>query len=173
MERVKRWAGCKTKPATAPLRKPRTSNKGYRVSLRSLVLAAVLGGVPVAVQAQAPSAPDDAALMALGKKLTVWFFEGQADSLYAHLSDAAKANAGGVEGIRQHMSDFSSRAGSELGVLVEKMTRRNGKPQFWHEGTFSNFPDALVIRWVFNEQGEVDGVGMGPKGGTPEPDAGS
>ncbi len=26
---------------------------------------------------------------------------------------------------------------------------------------------------VFNEQGEVDGVGMGPKGGTPEPDAGS
>ncbi|MBK8002604.1 MAG: hypothetical protein IPK12_01385 [Gemmatimonadetes bacterium] len=143
------------------------------MSVRALALALALGVAPGTVVAQAPAAPDDAALMALGKKLTVWFFEGQADSLYAHLSDGAKANAGGVEGIRQHMSDFSSRAGSEMGVLVEKMTRRNGKPQFWHEGTFSNFPDALVIRWVFNDRGEVDGVGMGPKSGTPEPDAGS
>ena len=143
------------------------------MSLRSLVLVAALGAAPVAVQAQAPAAPDDAALVALGKQLTTWFFEGQADSLYAHLSEAAKQNAGGVVGIREHMSEFTSRAGTEVGVLVEKMTRRNGKPQFWHEGTFTNFPDALVIRWVFNEQGEVDGVGMGPKGGTPEPDAGS
>ena len=143
------------------------------MSLRSLVLVAALGVAPVAVQAQAQAAPDDAALLTLGKKLTLWFFEGQADSLYAHLSAGAKEGAGGVDGVRQHMSEFTSRAGMEVEVLVEKMTRRNGKPQFWHEGSFANYPEALVIRWVFNEQGEVDGVGMGPKGGTPEPDAGS
>jgi hypothetical protein len=41
-------------------------------------------------------------------------------------------------------------------------------PQFWFEADFAEFTaDALVLRWLFNEEGQLVGAGMGPKGGAP------
>jgi hypothetical protein len=51
------------------------------------------------------------------------------------------------------------------------MTRRRGSPQYWREGRYSGFADEpIVFRWVFNEQGEITGIGLTPKSRAPAPD---
>lgn len=140
---------------------------------RALTLLMALGmAAPLAAQSPSPST-DPAELLSLGRKLTTWFLAGQADSIHAHLSAESQQQVGGVAGIQRTIADFQSRAGEEVGVLVEQMNRRRGLPQFWHEGTFTNFPEPLVIRWVFDSTARVVGVGLGPKGSTPAPDEGS
>lgn len=116
-----------------------------------------------------PFTPEEhARYMALGKKVNTWFFEGQADSIFTIADSSARAAMGGVEGIEQQMERFGTRAGALLRVVDEKMTRRNGVPQFWFEAEFAEFTaDALVLRWLFNEEGQLVGAGMGPKGGAP------
>jgi hypothetical protein len=152
---------------------------------RSLMLplvVATLFSAPLAAQATPPTPPrtpseapqppkpftpeENARYMALGKKVNTWFFEGQADSIYAIADSSARAAMGGVEGIEQQLERFSTRAGAMLRIIDEKMTRREGAPQFWFEAEFAEFSDdALVLRWIFNEQGQLTGAGMGPKGG--------
>lgn len=148
---------------------------------RSMLLpffAAAMVASPVAAQTApaapptAPAAPkpftpeEHARYMALGKKVNTWFFEGQADSIYAIADSSARVAMGGVEGIEQQLERFSLRAGAMLRIVDEKMTRREGAPQFWFEAEFAEFTDdALVLRWIFNEQGQLTGAGMSPKGG--------
>ena len=122
---------------------------------------------PTAPAAPKPFTPEETArYMALGKKVNTWFFEGQADSIYAIADSSARVAMGGVEGIEQQLERFSLRAGAMLRVVDEKMTRREGAPQFWFEAEFAEFTDdALVLRWIFNEQGQLTGAGMSPKGG--------
>ncbi len=106
--------------------------------------------------------------MALGKKVNTWFFEGQADSIFAIADSSARAGMGGIEGIEMQMERFGMRAGAVIRVVDEKMTRRNGVAQFWFEAEFAEYVDgALVLRWLFNEEGQLVGAGMGPKGGAP------
>ncbi|MBK7717367.1 MAG: hypothetical protein IPI38_18520 [Gemmatimonadetes bacterium] len=113
----------------------------------------------------------DADYLALGRKYYDWFVSAEADSLVAHLSAGAQERAGGVDGVNRAIVEFLNLAGVEGEIVEEKMTRRNGRPQYWRESRYAAFTEeSLVFRWVFTEAGDLDGVGMGPRSRTPAPD---
>ena len=134
--------------------------------------AAVIAIAPLAAQDSAdgptPAKPftasEEAHYLELGKKVNRWFFEGHADSIAAIADSGARSRMGDVDGIRQMMDQIAERGGVPLTVLAEKMTRREGRPQFWYEAEFSNFTaEPLVFRWLFNDQDQLVGAGVGPK----------
>jgi hypothetical protein len=140
--------------------------------MRVATLAAALLLIAPALHAQdeapAPAKPFTAAetarYTAIGQAATRYFFAGHADSLIAMGDSAFQARVGGVDGIRQQVDMIGERAGMVLNVLDQKMTRRNGTPQFWYEAEMSNFTDEpIVFRWLINEDGKLVGAGMGPK----------
>lgn len=136
-------------------------------TLRTALVAAAL--LPAAAAAQA--APDEAALLQLGRNATVWLILGQADSLLAHMTPETREKVGGADGILRQRDMLAARAGSEVKLLEEKMNRRMGNAQYWRESEFDQFTaEPIVIRWLFDEQGMIVGAGMGPKSGTPAPD---
>ena len=130
--------------------------------------AALLLARPVHSQAHTRLTQDQ--YLALGKQFTGWLFEGRADSLLAHMTPESRTASGGAAGILDTRDRITARAGNEVMVLEEKMTWRRGMPQFWHEGTFSEFNEPLVLRWVMDDKGAIVGIGMGPKSGTPPVD---
>jgi hypothetical protein len=133
--------------------------------VRSTALLAVMA-TPLIAQTPAAiplSVADSARLMELGHKYTLWILTGRADSLAAVLPADVLERLGGAAGISEQLARVDEHAGAETAVLEEKMTRRNGRPQFWHSGVFSQFVDEpLVFRIVFDEKGKVAGIGMGP-----------
>mgnify|MGYP003390504706 FL=1 len=137
---------------------------------RTLLTAGAAVLLPLALSAQAPMSDTD--YMALGRKYFDWFIAAEADSLLAHMSPEARENAGGVDGVTKAATDFIGRAGLESELVEERMTRRRGNPQYWREARYTTFVDEpLVFRWVFNDKGEILGIGMGPKSRTPAPDS--
>jgi hypothetical protein len=137
---------------------------------RTLLTAGAAFLVPLALSAQAPMS--DADYMALGRKYFDWFLAAEADSLLAHMTPEAREGAGGVDGVTKAATDFIGRAGLESELVEERMTRRRGNPQYWREARYTTFVDEpLVFRWVLTENGEILGIGMGPKSRTPAPDS--
>lgn len=139
------------------------------------VTASAQTPTPPPTTAPAPfTAEQEARLLKLGHTYTTWMFTGKADSLAAAFDDKALEQIGGLDGVKERVRQSRERAGLETSVVVEKMTRRNGRPQFWHEGKFTAMPeDNLVIRWVLDiDTGKIVGGGMGPKSGTTAPDGG-
>ncbi|MCA9762586.1 MAG: hypothetical protein KC544_05575 [Gemmatimonadetes bacterium] len=145
--------------------------------MRRTVLAVALLSLTPVLHAQdaAPAAakPFTAAettrYMEIGQAATRYFFEGHADSLLAMGDSAFQARVGGVDGIRQQVDRLAERAGMVLNVLDQKMTRRNGTPQFWYEAEMSEFTnEPIVFRWLINEDGKLVGAGMGPKSMAPK-----
>lgn len=126
---------------------------------------------PLAAQAPvvAPlSVADSTKLMELGHTYARWILAGRTDSLAAVLPADVLERLGGAAGISEQLAMVEQRAGAETVLLEEKMTRRNGRPQFWHEGVFSQFVyEPLVFRFVFDEKMKVAGIGMGPKSQAP------
>lgn len=149
----------------------------HRRILAALVIA---GAAPLAAQTadkpalQPPitlTAADSARFLALGKTYTRWFLSGKADSLATAIEPKSLEGLGGIDGIVQAQANVAERAGAETKVVEEKLTRRNGRLQFWHAGEFTGIPgDAFVIRWVLDEQGRIVGAGLGPKANTPPVD---
>jgi hypothetical protein len=134
----------------------------------ALALAAHLTLAPAAAAQTALSDPE---YLELGRKSYDWFLGAQFDSLMAHTAADTWAAVGGTEGMQQRLGELYTRAGTEVEFVEEKMTRRRGNPQYWREARYSNFTDEpIVFRWVFNEQGEITGMGLGPRSRTPEPD---
>ncbi len=129
---------------------------------------ALLLAVPLRAQTATPLS--DAEFLKLGKQYTTWFFNGDADSLLAHMVPESRTGVGGMAGLYEARDKVTEHAGSELLVLEEKMTRRHGHPQFWHAGQFSTLDEPLVIRWVMEDDGRIMGVGLGPRSQTPAPD---
>jgi hypothetical protein len=135
---------------------------------RALAVTAGLALLATALEAQAPS---DDQLLRLGHTFTQWFLTGEVDSIYAHLAPEVQQGVGGVVGVTREVTGFIERAGMEVAMVEEKMTRRQGAPQFWYEATFEKSgTEPLVLRWVFNDKGEVVGAGIGPKSEAPQPD---
>lgn len=147
-----------------------------RIRLIHSLAAALVLATPLALQAQdappepaaAPAKPftaeESAHYMDLGKQAVGYFFDGQADSLLAMMNTESQERVGGVDGVRQMMDTIGERAGMILEVVDQKMTRRNGRPQFWYEAIFSEFEqEPLVFRYIFDEEGLIRGVGVTPK----------
>lgn len=144
--------------------------------LTRLMLVSLACAAPLAAQtAAAPTTPpapivltpaDSVRLMARGKQINDWFLAGMVDSVYAAATPEAQQKMGGVEGVQAQYERLIDRAGAPVGEVAMMMTRREGRPQFWYEARFSEFQqDLLVLRWVLDKDGRIDGVGMGPKGG--------
>ena len=129
---------------------------------------ALLLAAPLHAQGAVPLTDDQ--FLKLGKQYTQWFFHGDADSLLAHMAPETQAAVGGRDGILENRARVDERAGVELSVVEEKMTRRHGHPQFWHSGQFSSLEDPIVLRWVMDDAGRITGVGLGPRNQTPAPD---
>lgn len=127
---------------------------------------------PAAAPAKVQLTPEqETQLLVLGKKYTQWFLGGQADSLATGFDPEAFQKVGGMDGMLTMMGQIAERAGTEVKIVEEKMTYRNGQPQFWHEGSFSEFTDqTLVFRWVMNVEGKIVGAGIQPRSAAPEPD---
>ncbi len=137
---------------------------------RALLSAGAALLLPLALSGQASIS--DADYLALGRKYFDWFLAAEADSLLAHMSPEARENAGGADGVNRAVTEFITRAGLESELVAERMTRRRGNPQYWREARYTTFVDEpLVFRWVFNDKGEILGIGMGPLSRTPAPDS--
>ncbi|MES2123319.1 MAG: hypothetical protein V4503_01400 [Gemmatimonadota bacterium] len=142
-----------------------------------LAAAAPLSAQTAAAPTVSASAPlkltpaDEKRLFDAGQRYTRWFLAGRADSLMGVLSAETATQINGIEGIRDMMGQVAERAGVETEMTEEKLTRRNGYPQFWHAAKFRDFTDdELVLRWVMELDGKVRGIGFGPKSRSPEPD---
>lgn len=139
------------------------------VRRRAALVAVLALSAPTGLAAQ--GGLSDAEYLALGRKLYGWFLSAEADSLLAYVNEGVRENAGGVEGVTRVVADFLDRSGVEQELLVEKMTRRRGAPQYWRESKYTGFSDEpIVFRWVFDEKGKIIGIGTGPRSGTPDPD---
>ncbi len=110
------------------------------------------------------TAAEEAKYMALGRRAASFMAKKQADSLLAMMEDETGKSVGGLDGIKNTMASMEEKIGTVTKVLVEKMTRRNGMPQFWHEAEYSNFTDEPgVTRFVFSEEGKIIGLGTSAK----------
>ena len=88
----------------------------------------------------------------------------QPESLVAMMPAENAIAMGGVAGAHEQMLKMKERMGSVVKVLAEKMTRREGKPQFWFEADYTDFTDEpVVMRFVFTEDGKLVGLGINPK----------
>ena len=127
---------------------------------------------PVAATPAPLSPADEARFLALGKTYTRWFLTGKADSLVAAIAPDRAEKVGGIDGLREGMNQVAEKAGVETKVTEEKLTRRKGQLQFWHAGAFTELEgDELVIRWIFEDDGKISGIGIGPKSQAPPVDA--
>jgi hypothetical protein len=151
-----------------------------RASLPAVVLVLALATAPASAQTAAPTAPaastapavnwNDTQWILYGRQITEWFFAGQTDSVLAHSSPDVLERMGGAQGLTGARDELLARAGSETKVISDKMTKRKGNPQYWRESTYENAPEPIVLRFVFNAQAQVIGIGMGPRSQSPAPD---
>ncbi len=151
-----------------------------RMSLPAAALALALAVVPAAAQNASPAAPaastgpavnwTDTQWILYGRQITEWFFTGQTDSVLAHSSPDAREHSGGANGLLEARDQLLARVGSETKVISDKMTKRKGNAQYWRESEYENGPEPIVLRFVFNAQAQIIGIGMGPLSQTPAPD---
>lgn len=75
----------------------------------------------------------------------------------------------GASGTFTRVSEMiAEKAGSELEVSEETWKLRNGDCQYWRTAQFSAMDEPLLIRWVLDPQGRIDGLGAGPFTQAPE-----
>jgi len=131
----------------------------------SMILAlATLFGVPAGSRAQ------EAAVDSLGlaRQYTQWLYAGEADSLLAHSTDETRAEmteSGAFTSLSQMIAE---RAGFELEVSEETWKLRNGDCQYWRTAQFSAMEEPLLLRWVLDPRGRIEGIGAGPLMQAPE-----
>jgi hypothetical protein len=151
-----------------------------RATLPATALAIFFATAPAEAQTAAPTAPaastapavnwNDTQWILYGRQVAEWFFAGQTDSVLAHSAPDVLDRMGGARGLLEARDELLARVGSETKVISDKMTKRKGNPQYWRESDYENGPEPIVLRFVFNPQAQVIGIGMGPLSQTPAPD---
>ncbi len=141
------------------------------LAIPSASLAAQEAAPPALKPPVTLTAADSARYLALGKSYTRWFLNAHVDSLVAVIDPASLEQMGGADGVHKTMQQVGERAGAQLAVVEEKLTRRRGFIQYWHAGNFSEMTtDQLVIRWLLDEHGKIVGAGVGPRANAPPVD---
>lgn len=118
--------------------------------------------------ANAPHLPADS--MEIGARYVGWFLDGEADSLWAHMTPDAQENAESVDGILNAMDQVMTQVGVQADVIETKYVMRNGMPQYWHTASFTDFDEPIQIRWVITPDGMIGGMGINPESRAPEVD---
>ncbi len=136
-------------------------------TLALLPLAGLLGSAAPAA-GQAATSVDS---LASARQYTRWLYAGQAESLVVHLSDRAKTGEFGRLDFWARSRDMIvERAGLEFAVLDETWKLRNGRWQYWRTAQFSSMNEPLLVRWVLDATGRIDGLGLGPLSQAPPTD---
>ena len=126
-----------------------------------LVFAFALGGALLApAVSRAQVAPVDS--LALARQYTEWLLAGDVDSLKAHSTEGSTIEFSQVSQL------IAQRAGHELEVSEETWKLRNGDCQYWRTSQFSAMEEPILIRWVLDREGRIDGLGAGPLTQAPE-----
>ena len=132
--------------------------------------ALILTG-PLAAQVTPSTAvPAEVKQLALGHQLTEWFLASRMDSIVARMPDDVKERSGGVASLQNARAQLAMRGGEEAKLLEEKMTRRKGLAQYWRSAMYTELQEPIVVRWLFSEESQVVGFGLGPLSQTPTPD---
>ena len=149
-------------------------------SIFAMPLVLAFAAAPAAAQNAAPTAPaastaapvnwNDTQWILYGRQVAEWFFSGQTDSVLAHSAPDVLDRMGGANGLLEARDELLARVGSETKVISDKMTKRKGNTQYWRESDYENGPEPIVLRFVFNAQAQIIGIGMGPLSQTPAPD---
>ena len=135
-------------------------------------LTALILTSPLAAQVTpSPSVPAEVKQLALGHQLTEWFLASRMDSIVARMPDDVKEKSGGVASLQEARAQLAMRGGEEATLLEEKMTRRKGLAQYWRSAMYTELPqEPIVVRWLFSDESQVVGFGLGPLSQTPTPD---
>lgn len=111
--------------------------------------------------ADATSAPEAFDTMAVGRRATRLFLDGDADSLWAMLTPEFQEKVGSADGIMDRLDMINDRAGTEVLVIEESIRMRHGRPQYWRVTEFDLAPEPLLLRWVISPEGKISGQGLG------------
>lgn len=113
----------------------------------------------------------EARIVERGKKATQHFMRFEADSLVAMISPEVVGRMGGKEAVEELLEQIQLMGGKPTGIVEQKLTRRNGRPQLWTEIKFELMGDETVVtRWLFDAEGRITGAGVNPKSQAPAPD---
>jgi hypothetical protein len=130
-------------------------------SLLALVLAA-----PVAAQS-APKSRDDS--LAIGRKYIAWVYEYQTDSLWNRFAEPMRTALGSVDGLQGQMDHIALAFGSEIEVVEETVSAKDGNLVYTREVKFDGRPgDNAVWMWQIAPDGTIVGAGMRPKSQMPQ-----
>lgn len=129
------------------------------MSRRTFLLALGLATLSPAL-ARAQESPVDS--LALARQYTTWLYAGEVDSLLAHSTDETRSEMEESGGFTSMGQMIAERAGVELEVSEETWKLRNGACQYWRTAQFSSLEEPILIRWVLDPQGRIEGLGAGP-----------
>ena len=149
-------------------------------SLSRIALLGLFVAAPLAAQTPAPAAPaaaptpppklDDDSLE-FARQVTLWFYSGAVDSLWAHTSPEWQAAMGSKDRWSAMFGDFIQRLGSETELVQERWIKRNGQRQYVRVLRAAEFSEEPVaIRWVILPGKRLGGAGMNPLSRMPPAD---
>ena len=124
--------------------------------LAPLAVALLAAAAPLSAQIAAPMDS-----LELGRKATDWFYLGQTDSLWEHVSDTTDWNSRSDFATRTKgmLQDLVERAGFEDSLISEEFVKRNGQTQYWRTARFQSIDEPVMLRWVV-VGGRIGGIGM-------------
>ncbi|HYO47769.1 MAG TPA: hypothetical protein VEY33_13880 [Gemmatimonadota bacterium] len=128
--------------------------------MNHLLVIFAIGAALAPAHALAQDAPVDS--LALARQYTEWLYAGEADSLLAHSSDETRKETGAKDRFTSMSGMIAERAGFELEVSEETWKLRNGDCQYWRTAQFSAMEEPLLVRWVLDSLGRIEGYGVGP-----------
>lgn len=154
--------------------------------MKSILRIALLGAsvaAPLAAQTPAPAATPAAAAapapapappqkldydsLAFARQLTLWFYSGESDSLFAHTTAEMQTQMT-KEQWSQAIMQFSGRVGSEASLVEERWVKRNGHRQYWRVLNATDYTDQpVMLRFSLLPGKIINGVGMNPANQAP------
>ncbi|MGH7586819.1 MAG: hypothetical protein ACREMH_11265 [Gemmatimonadales bacterium] len=133
--------------------------------MRSPVFPAVVLAVTLASNAAAQSSPvtrDDS--LSLGRKYVRWVYENQVDSLWNRLDEQMKSMMGSKDVMIKETDELVIAFGTEVQVVEETVTARDGNLVYTREAKFDGRPDeAMVWSWTIAPDGAIKGARIQPK----------
>jgi hypothetical protein len=119
-------------------------------------------------QAVAPGpAADDS--LARARRFTSWFFEGAADSIWAHLSPGLREAAASTDAVRAAI-DRVSRWGSETALIAEGFDRFRGRTEYRRTMRCAGSRGPMMASLIFDSAGRIVGWYQGKASEAPAPD---
>lgn len=134
---------------------------------RSIIaLAALSAAVAGRAQAQA----NDDMVLERGRQLTMWFYDGEADSLWAAMTESFRERVGTAESVRDMMAMVATQAGMETEVVSENVYQHeSGAHEYRRIGTFDASTENIVVLWRVDDDGMIVSAGIRPESMAPPP----